>query len=149
MSKNKNKNVIPQVALSVTPPVAEANPLAAENPLAAPPAYVSEEGLSSSVPPVATEEEEVIPEVVVGSNPSEFDPDLENDFANQGNDSFSQAEPEEFTEEEKKEIKAAIPPSKIDHLGNPAVPDFDPRDPTKGFYQGIDAQTGKRIYSER
>jgi hypothetical protein len=103
--------------------------------------------LAAELPAKTEEELPVGNHSLPGANPSEFDPELSEDPFHIDPSSLPHIEPE-HTPEEEAEILANTPPTGIDHLGRPAKPDFDPRDPSMGFYQGIDPQTGKRVYSK-
>lgn len=87
-----------------------------------------------------------------GIHPSEFDPDSE-PLDRFSEDSFTPPAAAEQPTVSKGTIHDSgyVAPEKtgITHLGHPAEPDFNPRDPNKGFYQGIDPVTGQRVYSER
>lgn len=121
-----------------------AEPSPEVNPLSAPEVGVE---IPADVEDVMTnefQEEEIIPVVVAGSNPSEVDPEELPDYSGI---TLPVVTPQ-FSPEEEAEILANTPATGVDHLGRPAAPSFDPRDPSKGFYQGIDPQTGERVYSK-
>ena len=108
---------------------------------------------------VETEVEDPISDIPVqsgplggGIHPSEFDPDSD-PLDRFSEDSFTPPAAVILPAVSKGAIHDSgyVAPEKtgITHLGHPAEPDFNPRDPNKGFYQGIDPVTGKRVYSER
>ncbi len=160
--KERQEEALKAAALASS---AEVNPLSATNPLAGSDDEVKVDTNSTEftlTEPVNEEaadsqdsDSEELEEEIEESDPvspdldydPEADPEDENFKGLSLQDSF-EAEIDLGTIPEVKPEIVKDPPSKVNHLGNPALPEFNPQDMSKGFYQGIDPQTGKRVFSK-
>lgn len=139
------KNQLPKVYKRLERPEEDLDLDQEINPLAAP---VVED-------PISDIPDNLDPAPAAQPHPSEFDPDSDPSYKFMDDPDYGPAS--DFVEQPEAEAQGTIHDSGyvapettgVNHLGNPAEPEFNPRDPSMGFYQGIDPVTGERIYSVR
>jgi hypothetical protein len=152
MSKNKSRRP------AGLPPVGRPNPLAAkapapvEDPTPAPrpdefDPELEEEGLEdvSVSPSLGTVEDGTGHDHSESEGDGELDEELGEEPGNEPPLDGDAESSEEKSSEKEEKTETGLEP--VNNLGNPREPEFNPRDSSRGFYQGVDPSTGERIYS--